>query len=88
MGKLSVISGIRLTWTGLADAETGARAAPQTVQRAAFALKRVPQVGQIFVFAGLSVIFFSTCCREQSLKKKLYHIQKEVLFVFGSISPG
>jgi hypothetical protein len=43
----------------LADAAEGVSEAPQTVQRAAFALKRVPQVGHILVLAGFSVIFFS-----------------------------
>lgn len=54
-GKLKVIAGMRLACTDLSTffAAFGSGRAlnsvPQTRQRVAFSLKRVPQVGQIFV---------------------------------------
>src|SRR5512138_942382 len=55
-GNPSVISGMRVAWTDFSAwrATLGAGAVPSTVpqtrQRVAFSLNRVPQVGQIFVF--------------------------------------
>ena len=61
-GTLSVICGIRLPRTALAGAATSLvllSSAPQTRQRVASSLTRVPQVGHNFVFLGeLSVICF------------------------------
>lgn len=55
-GRLKVISGMRLAWIDLSTFLTAfgsgleVNSAPHTRQRVAFSLKRVPQVGQIFVF--------------------------------------
>ncbi len=58
-GKLKVIAGMRFACTDLSAflAALGSGRAlnsvPHTRQRVAFSLKRVPQVGQIFVLLGL-----------------------------------
>ena len=55
-GRLSVISGMREAWMAFSAFLTAfgsglaPKSVPQTRQRVAFSLRRVPQVGQIFVF--------------------------------------
>jgi hypothetical protein len=51
-GRLSVISGMRLACTaaGFLASTVGLSSVPHTRQREALSARRVPQVGQIFVF--------------------------------------
>lgn len=52
-GRVSVISGMRGPCTedfALVDFSEGVKVRPQTRQRVAFSLMRVPQVGQVLVF--------------------------------------
>ena len=58
-GKLKVTTGMRLACTDFStffaafSSGFAANSVPHTRQRAAFSLKRVPQVGQTFVLVGL-----------------------------------
>ena len=58
MGRFSVMTGMRPPWTALAGLEDLlelVRSVPQTRQRGASSLNRVPQVGHNFVgFDGIS----------------------------------
>jgi hypothetical protein len=60
IGRLNVISGIRLPWisfTGREGFSPPARSLPQTRQRVASSLTRVPHVGHSFVgFEGISEV--------------------------------
>ena len=56
-GRLRVISGMRLAWVaaGFLASMVWLSSVPHTRQRVAFSARRVPQVGQIFVF-GVDVV--------------------------------
>ena len=62
IGKLSVISGMRLACmaAGFLASAAGLSSVPHTKQRLAFSAKRVPQVGHIFVVGvGVSSVIRS-----------------------------
>jgi hypothetical protein len=81
-GKLSFNSGKRglatgLDWAGWVEVGTE-KFRPQTRQRVAFSLNRVPQVGQTFVF---EVVFSGLIISFTHLKTALYHSGMSVFLI-------